>query len=225
MNFLALCKRLRSEAGMSGTGPTTTVSQSGDSLKIVEWINSAYEDIQNSNPYFKFMRKPFSFSTVVDQQAYTPTEAGITDFERWKKDQPGDIRIYLATTDESYLTYIPWDTFKAIYIYGSSRDSKGRPSFCSVEPDNSLTLYQIPNVIFTINGEYYRSPDELSGDSDEPIFPAQFHMAIVWRALMFYGAFDAADEKYTHGQNEFKRIMARLRKDQLPGFKWGAPLA
>ena len=46
MNFLSLCQRLRSEARIPGTGPSSVTGQTGELAKIVEWITTAYEDIQ-----------------------------------------------------------------------------------------------------------------------------------------------------------------------------------
>ncbi len=42
MNFLSLCQRLRSEARIPGTGPSSVTGQTGELAKIVEWITTAY---------------------------------------------------------------------------------------------------------------------------------------------------------------------------------------
>jgi hypothetical protein len=225
MTFLELCVRLRDEAGISGTGPSTVVSQTGDYGRIVNWIQSAYEDIQNQKPYWRFLQTAFTFSTVDGTQSYTPTVAGLTTFQSWKIVEYGDIRVYTATTDEQYLEFIPWDIFRQTYLFGTARDAEGKPAFVTIDPGKALYFYPKPDAVYTIGGEYFKKADILSGNTDEPIFPSQYHMAIVYRALMFYGAYDAANERYSHGQNEYKKMLRKLEFDQGQKIAWGEPLA
>jgi hypothetical protein len=222
VNYLALCKRLRSEAGLSGTGPATVVDQTGEMLRVVNWIAEAYEFIQNAYSTWRFLRTDFSFSTTASKQGYTPAEASITDHADWIEES---IRLYSSITDEQFLYYLPWTDFRDVYMFGSHRTQEQRPSIVSIKPDNTLMLWQIPNAIYTCVGEYYTVPDVLAGDSGTPNFPERFHMAIVWKALMLYGAYAAADEKYAHGDNEFSTLLRQLSFDQLEKATYGAPLA
>ena len=225
MNFLALCQRLRQEAGLSGTGPTTTVAQTGEMGRIVDWISAAYEDIQNAHASWRFLRTEFSFVTIASTQEYTPAAVSLTDHATWVKK---DLRVYTTATpsDEQYLNYVPWDEYRITYMYGSNRTNEGRPTIISVKPDNSLTLWQIPDTaLMTIDGEYYKTADVLSGNTSTPLIPDRFHMIIVWKGLMYYGAYAAAEEKFAHGQNEYKRLLRALELDQLEDFTYGEPLA
>ncbi len=226
MTFLELCQRLRREAGLSGSGPQTTVSQTGESLNMVEWIQSAYTDIQNLYPDWKFLQTEFSFNCTIGKREYSLADLSLTDLNRWRTIDWDSFRYYLTDeATEQYAYVMAWDDFRSIYQFGTTRTSSGQPQYVAVKPDKSLIFYQTPDQEYTINCEYYKKADILSGDSDEPIFPSQFHMVIVWRALTFYGAFDAAQEKYAQGQNEYKRILSALKKDQRQSMRWGAPLA
>lgn len=228
MNYLQLCQRLRKESGVPGTGPSAVTGQTGFELNLVDWIDTAYQDIQNFHPTWDFLRDDFSFDTTVAKRNYTPAEAGITDFESWKIFSHGDIRIYntvIGVQNESRLSYVPWDGYRDSYYFGTNRTAPGRPHAVTYKPNRSLDLFQVPNDIFTVNGEYYKQADIMTADADIPIIPVNFHMIIVWRALMFYGAFDAADEKYSHGQNEYKKLLRKLEVDQLTKMTYGAPLA
>jgi hypothetical protein len=222
MNFLSLAKRLRQEAGISGTGPATVLSQTGEMLRVVDWILAAYEDIQNAHTSWRFLRTNFSFSTVDGQQQYTPAQAGVTDMGSWVQE---GISLYSSAADEQFLTYTPWDNFKAVYGIGTHRTTKGRPTVVSVTPANSLALWQLPDAVYACLGEYYKTAATMTADADIPNIPARFHMAIVWKALMYYGAYAAADEKYAHGKNEFGRLMRQMELDQLEDFTYGEPLA
>jgi hypothetical protein len=224
MNKLQLCQRLRQEARIAGTGPTSVLAQTGEYKKIVDWIDSAYEDIQNLHTGWKFLQYPFSFTVTIGKRDYTPTEALLTQLQTWKYHAYGDIRCYLIASDEQRLEFVPWDDFRGTYLIGASRTATGRPGFFSVEPDNTINFDVLPDAAYTIVGEYFKKPQTMDADTSEPLFRSNFHMAIVWRALMFYGADYAAEEKYTHGYNEYRKVIKKLEQDQLNRLVWGGPL-
>lgn len=228
MNFLQGCQRLHQESGLSGSGPITTVGQTGILKQVIDWYNTAYIDVLSQHTNWLFMQDDFSFQTVVSQRKYSITETGVTDLEKWKVDDYDSFRIYLTASgvaNEQFLCYLPWSDYRQMYLFGSTRTAEGFPSYFSVHPDKSLDFYLVPNAVHTVTGEYYKVPAELSGNTDEPIIPSQFHMIIVWRALMFYAGFDAANEKYVMGKNEYGKLLRRLEADQLPQMTFGAPLA
>ena len=218
MTFLELVQRLHSEAGMSGATPTTVTATTGEASRAASWIASAYQDIQNMRPDWNFLSEDFSFSTVAGTQTYTPATAGATFFSSWVTD---DIRVYLTTDDEQYLYYEPWDAFKYLYLFGSSRTLQQRPSVVSVNTDNSIFLWPIPDATYTINGMYRQEPKSLTVAGDEPVFPVEFHIAIVWRALMYYAGYEGANGVYAHARSEFDRVLNRFEVNQLPQFRWG----
>lgn len=220
MNFLQLVQRFHTEASMAGAAPSTVVGQTGEAARAVNWIETAYEDIQSSNPDWKFLREDFSFPTVSGTSVYPSTTE--TDLSSWITD---DLRVYLAETDETELIYLAWPDFKVGCLFGSSRSQTGKPYMVSVNPDEALVLWPIPDAIYTVNGSYRKTAQAMTVDASVPILPAQFHMAIVWRALMFYGAFENAPEVYSHAINEYNRILSRMEINQLPEIVWGAPLA
>ncbi len=222
MTFLQLCQRLRSETGISGTGPSTVIGQTGDLLRVVQWVSSAYEDIQNARPDWQFAQTSFSFPTISGTATYTPVAVSITDLLSWKND---DFRVYLAAADETFLAYLPWDAFRAAYQFGSLRAQTGKPTVVTTKPNDSIILWPTPDAVYTIDGQYYKKARTMTANADEPVFKSNFHLAIVWRALMFYGADLGAAEAYAHGEREYNKIMRKLDFDQLPEITYGAPLA
>jgi len=224
MTFLQLCQRLRQETGISGVGPSAVTGQVGELKKIVDWTLSAYEDIQNLHASWKFLQTSFTFPTIAATQNYTPEAVSLSDLATWKTSEETDLTIYSSTSDEQYLLYVPWNNFKSVYMFGSNRIQTLRPTIATIKPDNSMSLWAIPNDVYTVTGEYYKKAQTMTLTTDEPLIPSQYHLIIVWRALMYYGAFVAADEKYSHGQNEYMRILKRLEFSQLPRIGWGEPL-
>jgi len=208
MNFLELCKRLRSEAGVAGSGPLTVINQNEELERLVNWINDAYIDIQDKRQDWDFLRKDFSFNTVSGQSTYTP----LSDLAKWKNDT---LRLYLTAAgvrDERWLLMEDWSYFRDQRLYNSNRDVTGRPLYASIKPDKSIVLWPKPIEIYTVNGEYFTTAKPLINDIDEPVF-SRHHMAIVYNALMRYAAYVAEPSLYSRAQNEYNRLISKLERD------------
>lgn len=230
MNFLQLVNRARVECGVSNARVplTTLVGATGESARMANWINSAWVDIQTAKPDWQWMRDPFEFNTVTQQQIYTPTQAGVgTTFANWKRDSFRASSVGQNYRDEQLLNYMDFTTFRNLYQYANMRNTYARPVVVSITPDKDLGFGAIPDQPYVIVGEYYRKPAEFVADTDEPpaVFPERFQIAIVYRAMMFYAGYEAAPEVYRRGEVEFKRLMNRLDIDQLPDTVSGPPLA
>jgi hypothetical protein len=227
MTFLQLVQRLHRESGLQGPTPSAVTGLSGMDQRLVDWILSAYEDIQSLHESWLFRQVEFAFPTIASTQNYTPTALGYTDLGAWKFDPDHNnlsgIRIYSAISDEQDLVYVPWDEFRATYKLGSFRTQSGRPTIFSIKPDMSMDLWAIPDAVYTVNGEYIKNLQTMTANGDIPIMP-DFHMAIVWKALMLYGAFEGAPEAYAHGQAEYAKLIAKLEINQLSKLSWGSPL-
>ncbi len=228
MNKLALTQRLSRETGVNQVGPVTTIGQTGEYKRLVDWIDTAYEDIQTVHSTWQFLRSEFSFPMVVGTASYTPTAAGLTDFAEWVSDSDGDsedFRIYFLAADEGYMTYLPWEEFRQIYMIGTARTQTGKPSVYTIKPDDTLLFHPIPDKIYTVLGEYYTEPDTMDADADVPIFPERYHLAVMWLALKHYGAYSQEADKYMIGQVEYRKKLRGLEKSQLNQMTWGEPLA
>jgi len=220
MNRLQLCKRLRELAGIAGTGPTTTLGQTGELGRVVGWIDDSYADICDKRQDWEFLRNDFSFNCTAAQSVYP--QATVTNHANWKDDS---LRCYLTTTnDEQWLTYIPWDIFRDTRLKGATRDVTGRPIQFSIKPDKSLVLYPIPDDAYTIDGEFYRTAAVMTADTDTPIFQ-RFHMAIVFNALMRYAAYIADPMLYAYGQKEYGRLINKIDANNTPTITAGGALA
>jgi len=221
MNFLQLCQRLRSEAGIPGVGPSSVAGQTGELLRVVQWIEEAYEYIQNLYSTWRFLQKSFSFNTIASTSTYTPTGIVLSDLLSWKTN---DIRVYLTEGDETLLAFVPWENFRPYYNFGSLRSQEGKPSVVTIKPDNSIMFWPKPDQIYTIDGQYHRVADILDGNIDTPIFAAPYHLAIVWYALMLYAGALGAPDVYAHGQTQYRSVVRKLMASQLPRITFGASL-
>ena len=71
-NFLQLCQALVQEAGMSGSGPLTTVNQTGELGRVVNWVQRAYADILEKHDDWNFLRFTFNLPLTIGQSVYSP---------------------------------------------------------------------------------------------------------------------------------------------------------
>ncbi|MBV8049120.1 MAG: hypothetical protein JO171_18375 [Paludibacterium sp.] len=227
--FLQLVQSLRREAGVSGADPITCQGQTGEMLRLVNWINSAWMDIQRIHTDWQWMRQKFSFQTniVTNQQIYNAaTDCGIVNFGDWKKDS---LRIYTTSigfSNEMILPFAPYDEFRNLYMYGSNRTNYMRPSMYSIDPQKNLVLGGPPDLVgYTINGEFYQVATPLIADSDVPLLDVQYHDMIVWKALMKYGEYEAAEEALARGKSEYKTLLAGLQANRLRQITFGESLA
>lgn len=226
MTFLELCKRLRSECSISGSGPTTVIGQTGEMERVVNWVNDAWMDIQAQHPDWEWLRKSFSFTTTDGKSTYTPTECGVTDLGEWKIDSMRYYPTTVGTRGEIHLTKMNYDAWRDLYQFNAYRSVKTRPINVTVCPDLSLGLGPSPNDVgYTVVGDYYRLPQLLVNDADVPAMPEKHQMVIVYRAMMYYASYTAAAEVYQRGEMEYRKFMRRMRTDRLPPLRAAGALA
>jgi len=225
MNRLQLCQELIDDCGITGA-MTTTIGQTGEFATVVRMIDEAYEDVQNEHSRWEFLKFTFTFSTVAAAQTYTPAAAGVSDLAEWKTWGDDTFRVYTgAGTNEIYLHFVPWDLFRQTYLFSGNRTTTGLPVLYTVRPDQSLMFWPIPNAIFTVEGEYWKRPQVMAANVDEPLFPARFHRIIKAKARMAYGANESSSEDFSKGELDYKKLFSKLRRDQLPAISIGATLA
>lgn len=309
MNFLALFQRLKTECGVSGSTPTTVVSQTGEYGRLVNWVNTAWMDIQMMRRDWDWMRRTATFPTVTGQPIYTASQIGLTDFGYWARDTfrnyanptatfsiaspcvmtlqshnlavgdtiipfttgalptgltagvtyyvksspsadtatlsstPGgsaintsgaqsgthtissnNVLTFTGLRSEIFMSYVDYEFWRDGYEYGALRQTQTRPTVVTITPTDGIGLGPFPISGYTVLGDYYSVPSEMSANTDTPALPTQYHMAIVYRAMMSYGAFEAASEVYQRGEAEFNRMMRRVAADRLPEITAGPSL-
>ena len=225
MNLLQLVNQARVECGVSGPALTTAVGQTGESGRMVAWVVQAWTDIQTSKEDWLFMRESFDFNTTANVWEYSPTDAGLTDFGNWKRDSfrcASDLTLF---RDEQLLNYMEWTTFRNLYRYANMRNTTARPVVVSIMPNKDLAFGSTPDGVYVIDGEYYTQPVTLAADADTPLLPTRFHMAIVYRSMMYYAGYEAAPEVMARGDFEYRRLYSRMEIDQLPTLISGPPVA
>lgn len=214
MNFLQLCQRVAEDAG-SSSSPTAVASQTGEAKRIVNWVQEAWRKIQTRHTTWRWMRATNQTATLsAGDSTLTPSDFSATRFKWWYANSFRCYQTAVGASDESALLYLPYDTFRDYYLFGVQ--SVGRPVHITIAPDGSLIVGPVPDIGYTIKGDYHKSAQTLAADADTPEFDADYHMAIVYRALMFYGAYESANDVYSPAEKNFRDEIERLELIELP---------
>lgn len=230
MNYLQLAQRLAVECGVTGT-ISTVVGQTGMYAKLINWVNDAWLEIQGMHDNWNWMREPFAFNTVASTGNYDPnsttntvTSQLMTDLRYWWPDTFRCQKVSIGVQDEQWLVEWEYQVFRNTYRFNVQVN--GRPVVFAIMPnDKKVMLGQIPDDVYQISGEYQVLPTSLAADTDVPAIPTHLHLAIVYKAMQFYGLYEAAPEVLSKGNTEFSRLMNQLEREQLPGLWLGNPLA
>lgn len=216
MTYLELCQSVRELAGIRGTGPTSVVSQTGEMLRVVNWVSKSWLDIQNLHKSWSFLIKDFSFTTTASKGDYSLSDMSLTDLRVIDKDS---LRCEVTASgfqNRQFMEPWDWDAFRNLYRFNNLVE--GRPIRFAVDPkDKTMCLAMIPDSIgYTITGRYYKRPVVLSADSDTPEIPSEYHMLIVYWALSKYAGYEAATEVKQEALENKGRLLAALESDMLP---------
>lgn len=206
MNRLDLVRRLIAESGASGQALGTTLNQRGDALNFVNWIDDAWLEIQGLTNWPSLWE-----DAPITVLAGSSTVAGSLPHGRYIYDS--------GRLNGGWLTYLPWDEFRLQYPSVIA----GTLTAWTVRPDRSIAVNAIVEADTVLQIERYRMPGRFTADNSVPLLFEEHHMAIVWRALMMYGAFDEAGVAYKRGQAEYT-VMKRLMGADLPAMTAGEPL-
>lgn len=233
MNFLQLAQAAASECGVSLTGPSDTTTQTGRLGQIVTWVNRSWMELQTYRNDWRFMVGGFTVPTVAGTRKYTYTDctdtatsSAISAFRDWCKDSLTIYRTSAGQGTETDLTFIDYRDWHRAYNVGTLAVSTTRshPRLFTTDNDLALLLGEYPDAIYTIRGRYMKKAAELSGDSDTPELPAEYHMAIVYRTMMKYGRFIGAPEVYTDGKTEYARTLREIIRTQTLPARVGGSL-
>lgn len=211
---------------------TTTVGQVANLQRLVNWIGSAWEEIQTKHDDWDFMRSSNILGAgaswvPASGQASSPLGTGPgtcgidpTVFGKWDRDT---FRSWVTASGsaalggEMFLDWIPFDSWRDGYMLGAMRAVTTRPVAFAIGPDKSICLGPPPNGLYTITADYWFAPTVMEDDADVPLgLPAQFHMAIVYKAMQMYAGYEAAPEVFQRGETEYNNLMAPLEAKYLP---------
>lgn len=218
MNLLTATQRLFIELGRSGTGPTSIVGASNANLRLFYAVADAWREIQTDPVGWAWMRKTFDIAMVAGTGSYDGVTFGLTDFGRWRKvDEWYGPKVYdpAASPQQKWdIEFAHRDRFMRQFMDNPPADAA--PQYWTVGLNNEIIVSPTPDAAYQITGEYFTAPTELVADADVPGMPTQFHMAIVWKAMIQIAQFDAAPENVSRAADKYDEIFSSLMLDQGP---------
>ncbi len=228
--FLEICQRTVRECRIAqgrGLLPITVIDQIGQMRKIVDWVAEAWFQIQALHDAWRFLRRECVFEVTDGQAEYTTAECGIDagTFNRWML---GTFRSYLTAVGQAGeipMGALDYDAWRNTYKLGTWRTTKSRPIYITQTPNNGLGLGPVPLGGHTILGDFFIAPVRMEVDEDVPMLPiAHSYMIIVYKAMMEFGASEAAPEVYGRGEKQYNSLLSKLERDQLPSIQLGGCL-
>lgn len=237
MNRLDLARRLRQEALQDGPRdlPVTTLNQTGDLGMFVSLVDQAWKDIQNLHQDWRWKRRQCQQTTGTNVNTFTPASftdvisaVPISNFRSWVTD------LYTWTCytqsigqgDESWIwPMFRYDDWRILYDFGNNAVTQGRPTRYAIAPNNDFKIGPKTVVPYVLRGWYRESVVEFAADADVPGMPLQFHMLIVWKALMMRGLPNAQSELVAYGEAQYTQLLNEMELDQTPRIGKAGPIA
>jgi len=198
MNYLQLCQRLVQETGIADSGPATVTGQSGDMLRVVNWINDSWVKIQSMRPDWSWMWA--QGSAVLAEGSDSITLPATVE------------RLSLVHINNGVLNPITFADYSRAYLTTSA----GKPNLYSIRPNGDVAFNATADADYTVYYDYYKAPAYFTGGTDAPTLPTRYHMLIVYNALRQYAQFDVAPELEAKAVLNFEDMLADLSRDQQP---------
>ena len=70
--------------------------------------------------------------------------------------------------------------------------------------------------MYVVSGEYQRAVASLAANGDYPIYPAEYHLLAVYRAMMDHGAYVGGPEVEVRGRRKYNQMLLQMEMTQLP---------
>ena len=218
MNYLELCQAVAREMGVNE--PASTTGQTGDALRIVNWVKNAWLEVQASSAEWNFLWKRVSFETTTGTKQYTPST---NDVNVWDTHYFTLYKTADGESTETALKVMPHYDFKREDV-GTHENS--RPTHVVLVPNGDILLYPTPDDAYTVQLAYWKHPVSLSANTDTPAIAEFLHGIIVDKAIEYYGVFEEAPNVYQGAALRYQQKLNRLLRSDSPMMAQGeTPLA
>lgn len=232
MTFLEMCQKVAEESGTVATlpNPLTVTGQTGRLARIVGWTNSAYGLIQSAHSDWLWMRGTFEGSLLAGVREYDGTALNATRFARFARMGRGTsvATVYdpsVGVSDEGQMVFRPYDEFYQAFLFGEHNTRREKPTHITLTPQGDIAVWPLPDKTYTIRGMYHKGLQTLAADDDVPEMPPEYHMAIVYRALVLLGTYDEGAPQLPIWNGEFTALWRGLSARYLPQIEAGGALA
>lgn len=219
MTFLELVRDLARETGTlaGGVNLSTVISVNGRADKLVNWVQSAWTNIQNDQRDWLWMRREFTGTISAGASRFTPASFDLDRVAEWRGDwDRPSMWMYdplIGSSDAANILQIDYDEWR--YRYAHRPGDMNRPSVWAISPQNELVFGPTPVRDYTISGEYQATPQILVEDNDIPEMPVRFHKLITLEAARLLNLADGAYDAMQAVAQEVVTLREQLKREQL----------
>ena len=167
MNFLEIVKKANIFSGLQGE-IDSVLSVRGLQKTLVEFVKTAYIDIQNVSEFWSWRYKSVIIPWNSSSTLYTDSTV-----EKWTK-------LFYDGSNLKFIEYEDW-------IMDLPTTVSVPQSFTIVPENNGIIINPVGSAML-VNARAYRAIDELSTNTQTPIIPTGYQMIIAYKA-----AIDMAD--------------------------------
>jgi len=218
MDYLELTRRLAREVGASGRIQTLQGTE-GEFRRLADWVNESWVELQMVRDTWKWRVGEFEVPMTVGQRVVDTSS--YPDFYRVLPNQFfGKLD---SATNWAVLAFVSFRDWQD--LVRTRPPQEGVPVYYTERSDLVIEVDPIPSVPYSVRGLYTKRPQFLVDDFDVPSLPEEYHMAIVYKAMMLYGGYESAPEIYQSGEAGFNRIYQMLVNTDIPDVHLGTELA
>jgi hypothetical protein len=215
VNLLELAQRLHRELGRAGSGPTSVTTANRSDRSLFDWVSDAWNDIQTETYGWRWMLKSADCGVTGASQTYTGADFGLADHGRFRPETDDyTVRAFDPANPANVwrMKFVPYDRFVRQCL--DIPPAAAAPQLWSITPDNKLAIAPQPDGAYTLKVGYVSSPTVLAADEDAPNMPSEYHMAVVWKAMVDGGMYEASQEALARAATHWDSIESKLLIDQ-----------
>lgn len=210
MNYLQLCNKVKDIAGIAGPSITDTQAKQPHINKLVcDWVRDAWAEIQSDQrlkgSFLYKKNQSFLIDSVLMPKEFTNQDFKLPD------DIAFDFDMFFWT--KSLIDGLPSKklTKRAIDEVNTFIPPEKEPHYVAPTSPNSFFLVPPPKERGILIANYWNQPQILENNNDIPEgLRSQDQMAIVYKALVYYGIYDAAEEIVQYYEIKSREYMERL---------------
>lgn len=198
--WLDIVQRAAQEMGISGasTAPSTTVGQTGELKRVVDWCGSAYEEICKEqswgwlwvtiNPTLP-AGTPGVWTPFNPRTQWVTPNGGPVDVGQWDLTNFKLNTVSVGQADQQFLTFWPWPKFKSTYYIRVPMTT--RPYVFTLMPNGDIMFHTVLDVAYQLQADVFLARDTACNtDAAVPLIPDEYRMLVVWEAVKKYAGWE-----------------------------------
>lgn len=194
MNALQIAQEINTAVGLQGS-IDTIISQTGVRKTIVEFMNSAYRDIQMLRTDWAWLKTGGTFS-------WYPAATSVVN---------SGVRLYNNVWyDQTPLIFVSYED----WLLNSPYTGSLTPYIFTIIPETNGIVINTVDDYYTINYRGTRKPEELTTNTQIPLLPVEHHFCIVYKAAYEVALYLGNSEFFTLNQSRYNFALNSLLREQ-----------